>query len=527
MSVALKLRPGQRRFHQFVDEHRLSAFLARRQYGKTTTVASVALKKMMRTRGHTVVFGSAKLSLSREIVRKEAQIMQATLLGMKAAARMRFIDSANGKPIPQELNPDEFAEIFEAQRFEFRFYHSNSESDYSRTKVVALLPDTVGETGDLMLDEVGRVRNFREVWEAVKPIISSNPDFRCTLTTTPPPDDTHYSFELLAPPIGMKFEANPEGNTYVSELGVHVLRLDAFDAHAGGLPLYDDATGEPLTPEEHRRREHDKDAWDRNYGVAFKIGGSAACDMQRLRTAQERGMGGTGTAGVCRLFIIENDLDMVTACRWLAENLDPKLKVGLGLDKATTTKTLSNPTVLSVSEDHNPELVVRANFVWKTKDPDIANERIEQVLDVIQKRAGGGRAKALAIDATNERYDAEAQRKRFRKRVPVLLVVGSEGITTEQKPGLDKPTNWKEYLGDQYVAKLDDNHLTLPPERYVYQDHRLVMKDRGKFVCEPNEQGMHGDTFDGNKLALHALVHRGGDAKAIPATVGNFPGGAR
>lgn len=518
MSVALKLRPGQRRFHQFIDAHRLSAFLARRQYGKTTTVASVALKKMMRTRGHTVVFGSAKLSLSREIVRKEAQIMQGALLGMKAASRMRFIDSANGKPVPKEMNPDEFAELFEAQRFEFRFYHSNTESDYSRTKVVALLPDTVGETGDLMLDEVGRVKNFREVWEAVKPIISSNPEFRCTLTTTPPPDDTHYSFELLAPPIGKQFEPNPEGNTYVSELGVHVLRLDAFDAYAGGLSLYDDSTGEPLTPQEHRRREHDKDAWDRNYGVAFKVGGSAACDMQRLRTAQERGMGN------CRCFIIENDLDMVAACNWLAEHIDPKRKVGLGLDKATTTKALSNPTVLSVGEDHNPELVIRAAFVWKTKDPDIANERIEQVLDVIQKREGGGRAKALAIDATNERYDAESQRKRFRKRVPVYLVVSSEGITAEQKPGLDKPTNWKEFLGDQYVAKLDDNHLTLPPERYIYSDHRLVMKDRGKFVCEPNEQGMHGDSFDGGKLALHALTFRGGEATVMPSPVGTHAG---
>ena len=249
--------------------------------------------------------------------------------------------------------------------------------------------------------------------------------------------------------------------------------------------------------------------------------------MQRLRTAQERGLGGTGTAGPCRLFVIETDLDMVEACVWLAKNIDQTKKVGLGLDKATTTKALSNPTVLSISEDHNPELVVRANFVWKTKDPDIANERIEQVLDVIQKRPGGGRAKAISIDATNERYDAESQRKRFRRRVPVHLIVSSEGITTEEKPGLDKPTNWKEFLGDQYVAKLDDNHLTLPPERYTYTDHRLVMKDRGKFVCEPNEQGMHGDTFDGNKLSLHSLVFRGVDAKAIPAAVGSYQGGTQ
>src|SRR5690349_20409517 len=173
MSVALQLRAGQRRFHRFVDEHRISAFLARRQYGKTTTVAGVALKKMMRTRGHTVVFGSAKLSLSREIVRKEAQIFQSALAGLRSeadSARLKLTDA--GKPIPANISADDFADVVEAQRFEFRFYHSNNASDYSRTKVVALLPDTVGETGDLITDEVGRVKNWRDAGEDIMPIIS-------------------------------------------------------------------------------------------------------------------------------------------------------------------------------------------------------------------------------------------------------------------------------------------------------------------------------------------------------------------
>ncbi len=89
--------------------------------------------------------------------------------------------------------------------------------------------------------------------------------------------------------------------------------------------------------------------------------------------------------------------------------------------------------------------------------------------------------------------------------MPVILVVASQ---TVDKPGLDKPTNWKEFLGNQLVAKLDDNNLTLPPDEYTRTDYRLVMKDRGKFVCEPNEQGMHGDCFDADKLAGHALTRR-------------------
>jgi len=56
------------------------------------------------------------------------------------------------------------------------------------------------------------------------------------------------------------------------------------------------------------------------------------------------------------------------------------------------------------------------------------------------------------------------------------------------------------------VNKINDNNLTLPPDEYTRTDYRLVMKDRGRFVCEPNDQGMHGDCFDADKLAGHALT---------------------
>ena len=33
-----------------------------------------------------------------------------------------------------------------------------------------------------------------------------------------------------------------------------------------------------------------------------------------------------------------------------------------------------------------------------------------------------------------------------------------------------------------------------------------MKKERGQFVCEPDGQGRHGDTFDAVKLALKALA---------------------
>jgi hypothetical protein len=280
-----------------------------------------------------------------------------------------------------------------------------------------------------------------------------------------------------------------------------------------GVPLYDLKSGEPLDPAEHRRRAPNKDAEDRNYFLRFLVGGAAACDLLRLTVAQERGV------GQCHAAFIENDAEFSDFLAWLKAHIDPTAKVGLGFDVATTTAETSNPSVLAIGEEHGPDFVYRGCCAWKTRDPAIAQERLGAVLKVVAARPGG-RAKALALDATNEKYFAEDTKKHFRREVPVILVVASEKV---EKPGLDKPTNWKEFLGDQYVAKLDDNHLTVPPEQWFKADHRLVKKDRGKFVCEPDSDGHHGDTFDAGKLALHAVTgHAGGMQKPGKARAFGF-----
>ena len=489
-----KVRAGQREFERGVEAHRIAGLLARRQYGKTTIAGRIALKKMMKTAGHTVVFGSVKLDLGREIVRKESaelqRIIQA-LAGMVPASNLLDVTTDAGKSVAG-LNADDFADLYEACRLEMRLYHSKSV--FSRTKVVALTPDAVGETGDVILDEVGRVKKFRDVWEAVRPIISSNPEFRCILTTTPPPDDTHYSFDLLAPPIADEMPISAKGNWYRSELGVWVLRITAWDAYADDIPLYDDDTGEPISPDESRARDHDKDAWDRNYGCKFVIGGTSACGLVQLDTAQRRGI------GQCALFIIHDDRDFQSALAQMSRLLTDG-RVGLGWDTATTTKATSNPSAFAVAEEHGIETIVRAVFVWKTADPEVAMERARQIVQAIRRRPAGP-ARGLCIDATNERYFAQTARKDLASDLPVELVIASE---TTEIPGQPEPITMKQLLGGELVAELDDNHLWLPPERYLREDWRLVKKEKGQFVCDPDSEGRHGDTFDAAKLARRAL----------------------
>lgn len=494
----MKLRAGQAEFEAGMDRHRVLALTARRQYGKTSLAARVSLKKMMRTAGHTVVFGSVKLDLGREIVRKEAEAIHravSQLADGDLADAIRLVDARTGKPAPPR--DDDFADLYEAQRLEFRLYHSRT--IYSRTKVVALTEDAVGETGDLILDEVGRVKNFRGVWEAVKPVIASQPQFRCLLTTTPPPDDAHYSFELLAPPIGIEFPVSPSGNWYRSELGVWVLRVTAFDAWADGVPLYDDDTGAPISPEEARRKDPDKDAWDRNYGVKFVFGGTAACGLLVLDAAQRRGV------GRCACIVVDSDADFDRGLVWLREKLGSG-PVGFGLDPATTEGDAANPTSITVMERSGVEFIAPLTFVWKTRDPAIARSRIERVVRTVRDLRPGNPPRRLCIDATNERYFATDLQRDMAPLIPVELVIASE---TVEQPGGESITR-KALLGSRYVGEMDDNHLTLAPERYLRDDHRLVKRDRGSFSCDPGPNGEHGDTFDSHKLALHALTSTAG-----------------
>jgi hypothetical protein len=270
----------------------LVAYSWRRQAGKSYELGNIGLDWMMES-VCDVIYCSAALRLGQENIRKEAEVWR-TFTGdlrdnIEAAGRYHITTSADaGKG--QLLDIDAIADLFEHQKLETKLWHSKSRC--SRSMVVAPNPDTaVGWTGHVIMDEVGRMPEFQDLMEAMEPIVSSNPNFRVRFATTPPPDDSHYSWELLAPrpEDEEKFHVNPRGNWYVSRAGVLVHRVDAWDGYAAGVPLYDLKTREPLTPEESRARSIDKAAWDRNYAIKFLRGGSAAVSLTALYHAQAAG----------------------------------------------------------------------------------------------------------------------------------------------------------------------------------------------------------------------------------------------
>lgn len=499
----IQLRAGQRRLFRLVDTVRLLAFVARRQYGKTTTFAAVAVKKMMQRKDHTVIFGSAKLNLSREIVRKEAAVLEAGIAAAAQRARdagaRLVVADATAERVPDALTDDDFAELYEASRLEFRYYHSRG--SYSRTKVVALRPDAVGETGDLMCDEVGRIANWREVWEAVEPIVAANPDYRLLLSTTPPPDDAHYSFEQLAPPPGSRFEIRPDGNVYESIRGVTVVRVSADDAAADAVPLYNLKTGDPETPAENRAAALDKDAWDRNYGCAFVTGGTAAIGLLPIMDAQAEGE---------RLgcLYIEDDLPA---------NLDgvaiPGAPLAIGLDPATTEREHSNPFGVAVVQRVDGLTQARLLLSLKSADP-------RKPRGIIRELAARLKPCAIAIDASSETYWATEIRQELQGVCPVLLLKGGARIDA----GGEK-IQLKTYLGNLGCAPFEDGRAALPPAPQVKDDFRLVRRFRGGFDNDLDRvTGRHGDLFDAWKSAIYAL-QRGAekvDAEAVQVATRAF-----
>lgn len=278
----IQLRPYQE--EAFWSESGIEFWLWRRQAGKSFTAACKALRRMMEIRGLSSFFVSASVALGTEFVRKEAEVWAKVLEKMRAAtesAGLKLESNADG------LSIDDVADLFEHQKLETKIWHDRT--TYSRSRVIAPNPDTaVGWTGDIWMDEFGRMPEFQAVLEAVLPFMSSNPQFRLLGITTPPPDDAHYSWELVLPPVD-EFAIHERGNWYRSQAGYKVHRCDAWDAYAAGVPMYDDETRTPLTPEEHRAKAFDKTAWDRNFGLRFIAGGTAALSLASLLVAMERG----------------------------------------------------------------------------------------------------------------------------------------------------------------------------------------------------------------------------------------------
>lgn len=210
-----------------------------RQIGKSFTLAAWAVDRCLTRPGRLVTV----LSNSKD---------NGAEFGVKCAEILRLLDQAfvamNGD---EEGEAERFRESdveYDAMRFEIRIKVAGR---VSRIKILAANPRTArGFSGDLILDEFAFHENSRAIWEAAEPILSSNPDFLCRISSTG--NGKHNLF----------YEMATSGEFPIS-------RVPRSLAWKQGVKIYDPRTRKPITPDEARAQSLDKRAYDQNYECAF------------------------------------------------------------------------------------------------------------------------------------------------------------------------------------------------------------------------------------------------------------------
>lgn len=483
----IKMRPYQEA--TFWAPYRLLVKLARRQTGKTYGEAMKAIDINMERPWNDVIYASASINVGAEMIQKDV------LVWTEAMNKLRVVIEASNQRLESSfdgLDYDACCDIFEHSKLMIKIMHSRT--SWSRTIIIAPNVATArGWTGTVILDEIDFMPQFDEMYEAVEPIMSSNKDFRMRMSTTLGKDDNSWVYRNCAPPEGFDpMSVNPKGKWYTSPMGIRVHMLNAWDAHAAGVVMYDTNDGTELTPEQHREKSLDRDGWDRNYGIIFKKGGLSAVSRQSILSANQ----------LCRtLFpcVAVEDIEPAKIADLLPRFTDTAPVIGIGLDLATTTNKKSNPSALSIGERVGRFTVPRLLGRFHSADPELTRLILDSAIE-----ACPAKPQFVIIDASNERFFAIDLRTKILRKygIPVYLYIAGETIEVTPGQKLTKKT----YSGNLLVNAIDDGDMPLPAARWLEDDIRSVRREKGLFENVLDNAGNHGDVFDALKMMHFGFV---------------------
>jgi hypothetical protein len=496
----IQLRPFQE--EAFWAPYRLFLDLCRRQVGKTYGAAAKAIDINMEKPWNDVIYTSASINVGSEMVQKDVQVWN------KALEKLRQVTTGAGMMLESSfdgLDYDACCDLFEHNKLRVTIYHTRSE--WSRTIVIAPNPATArGWTGTVMLDEIEFIPDFDAIFEAVEPIMSSDPTFRMRMATTYGKNDNSWVFRNCIPPDEFDISVvNPRGKWYTSTSGIKVHRFDAWDAYAAGLMMYDLNDGHALTVDEHRAASLDRDGWDRNYGLIAKRGGLAALPRHHILSANQ----------LCRsLFpcVAVEDIKPDEIERHLPRFTDTAPVIGISVDLATTTNKKSNPSAIAIGERVGRYTVPRLSGRFHSADPELT-ERI--VLAAIA--ACPARPQFVIIDATNERFFAIALQRKIRALgIGCYLYIASETLEVTAGQKVTKKT----YAGNLLQNALEDGVVPIPAAKWLEDDLRSVRKEKGLFENVIDNAGNHGDVFDALKMLVFGFARGCGPVEVDAADVG-------
>lgn len=525
-------RPYQLAALKAVRERRQVGLYWARRCRKSTTLGEIYFDEMSSEPGRTVIGCSASLLLGRELVGmtltaiEQAEILTAEAVAVRGVLEagasehnlnFQVADAESGK-VYGPMSEKNFTDLYQARKMELRLYFDRT--SYSRELILAPSVQTFRSYRALTgFDEFGYMprAGAKDLINSADAMMRDTPDRRMLFASNLCLEDDHPWFEMtLARNITSdtedgQFPADAAGHLYFGQTGILIHRVALKDAYAAGHILYDDR-GQAMDYEQCRKFPQMRSGWDVSYALNHKEGGAAVIDLLAMITCQRRG------AGQCSFVYVDSDAEFRRSLSLLQGNLGAG-RVGIGFDVATTTGEVSNPSSVTVTEKIGNDRFQRLVCVWKEKKPQVARERLAAIVRTVAARPAGGGAARLGIDASNERYFAEETADIFRAEVPVQLVIAGN-IVEPRPPGYsekDGNINHKTYLGDIYAAAINDGRYGLPTDEYLKTDHRLVMKDGGRYVCIPDpSSGAHGDTFDSGKIAEFMLMNCFDAGRFIP-----------
>jgi len=236
-----------------------------RQIGKSYTLAGWAVKRLLTRPGRLVTVLSNSRDNGAEFVMKCQEICRKLGQAIEIESNKEELDARTD--LAEDVK-------YELMRFEVRItVDDGSGPQTGRIKVLAANPRTArGFSGDLILDEFAFHENSAAIWEAAEPIISSNPDFLCRISSTG--NGRHNMF----------FQLISEGRIpyYL------VRRSDAWAA--GELKIYSVIDGSEITPTEAEDQASDKRAYRQNYEGEFNDENSALLTQDLINAAMREGI---------------------------------------------------------------------------------------------------------------------------------------------------------------------------------------------------------------------------------------------
>lgn len=517
-----------------IQKHnRIVGYYWARRCRKSTTAGNIYFQEMAAEPGRTVINCSASLALGKESIGMTLSALEhAEMLAAEAAAvrtsfetnaaenglNFKVANAATGKEYQTRLTEKEFTELYRARAMELRLYFNKTQ--YSRELILAPSVQTFRSYRALVgFDEFGYmpVNMARDLINSADAMMRDTPDRRLLFFCNLSLGDNHPWFEMTLPRTTNaaseeeQFPADPEGHLYRGQTGMLIHRVALKDAYAAGHLLYDDK-GRPMTYSQCQTFPQIRGGWDTSYALNHKPGGASALDIVAMVTAQRRGAEVHAGVPQCNFVYVENEADFTHALNLLRAALRGGA-VGIGFDVATTTAQISNPSSVTVREKIGIDRYDRLKLVWKERKPQIARDRLRQLIRLIRNRPEGGGARRLCVDASNERYFAEETADLLAPLVPVRLVIAGNPVAPRPSgySERDGHINYKTWLGDLEATNVNEGRLALPADDYIKADYRMVLKDGGRFHCIPDPQtGAHGDTFDSGKLAELALLGTAG-----------------